>query len=1084
MKNSPENYGRKICGFLSSKTLKIMKLTLFLSMLTISQIWASETYSQSAKLTLRLEDVKIADALKEMENQSDFFFLYSPKLIDVERRVTIDAKDEPIKNILDNLFAEKVKFAVYDRQVILTPIEQTNAVSPVQQVSVSGIITDEKGKPLPGVTILLKGTNIGTSSDINGKYTIQVDGISVPMLVFSYIGYLSQEISTNGPGTVDVILLQDLISIDEVVVIGYGVQKRTNITGSINQISSDNLQGATEANLSNLIQGKAAGVFVTGRSGRPGENASIRIRGKGSINSSVDPLWVVDGVIMDDVPILNPNEVEELTVLKDASATALYGSRGANGVILVTTKSTKAGQNTIEFSAKTGVAEVTRGKLKMMDSKQLYDYWGSFLNQSALPKYYTPDLLKTNTDWLNLASKKGIAQDYSLSMKNSNDKINSYFILGYYKETGAIKTFDFDRYSGRLNLDYKPSKWLKISPKLAGSYTSTWDQEAILGQINKNLPWDAAYDSLGRPVNPKDPSVVWNGRDRENWLYDQQWNYSSKKIYNFIGNLDFKVNITPNLSFESTNNLTFNQKQDMIYKDPRSNAGLTDNGSISNASENRLSRFTNQLLRYNNTFGEHNFSALLAYEYNDFVFESMSALGNGMIPGQTILDVTAKPKSVGGAKREYAVQSVLSNFNYAYSDRYLLQLSVRRDGSSKFGANNQYGTFGTVSGGWNIANESFFNITAVNRLKLTASYGSIGNTPNDWYGSQGLYSSGSQYNGNPGVFPTQLANPDLTWEKAYEYNFGIDTRVFDRIDVLVDVYNKNTSDLLYKVPLSPVTGYNYFWANVGSVNNKGLEATVTVEVVKADAFQWDLSVNMGKNMNKVTSLKDDEPIVTAEYGIIAVGSDVDTWYMKKWLGVNSADGKPLWAYKNKNGKDTITSNINLAQFQKVGKSSPDLFGGFSSDMKFMGFNLILNFDYVKGIAVYNEARETFDSDGGYPTFNQMVMPDNWNRWEKEGDIATHPAAVYNGNSSSSRTSSRFIEDGSYLRLQNVRLSYTIPVKVLKKLGLKQAGIYYSGDNLLTFTNFSGVDPATGDGIVRDQFYALSKKNMFGINISF
>lgn len=952
-----------------------------------------------------------------------------------------------------------------------------------QSVTVSGTVTSsDDGIALPGVTVVIKGTSSGVATDLDGNYSIQAQPGSI--LVFGSMGMLSQEVTVGNTATVDIVMDPDLLSIEEVIVTGYAVQKKTNVTGSIAKIEAKELKSVTTPNVAGMIQGQAAGVFVAQDGGRPGSGSQISIRGRGSINASTAPIWVVDGVIMHGVPQINASEIDNISILKDASATALYGSRGANGVILVTTMRAKTGVNNISFSARTGLTQLNQGNFDLMNSQQLYDYEAAFDNASTNPAYFTPSLTDVDTDWWDIGSKTAVAQDYNLSLTSSNENMKSFLNVGYYNESGAIKTYDYERYSARLNLDYQPLEWLKVMPKLSAYYKTTYSNEGAGYYLNTLLPWDNPYDVNGVPVNAKDAGVTWYGRDEANYLYDAQWNYSKGNTFDLNGSMDFQIRISPAFSFESTNNISFYFYDGMSYSDPRSNDGQQDNGSISNSSAKRITRFSNQLLRYSKIFGDHSINALAAYEYNDYMYQGFDASGKGLAPGREILDVTSEAQSVGGTKNEYVYQSYLANVSYAFTDRYLAQFSFRRDGSSRFGMDERYGNFFTLSGGWNIHNESFFSVDAIDILKLSASFGSVGNTPNAVYGHLSLYALDNQYNGDPSAFPNQLGNPFMTWEKAYESNVSVSTRILNRFNIDFEVYNRNTYDLLSFVPLSTLTGYTGYWANIGSIRNWGFEANVGTEVLKGD-FNWNLNFNLGINRNEVSELFNDQAIVSGNKRI-NVGDDIDTWYMKKWAGVDPDNGDPQWeVVDDVTGDITLTNDYNVATKQNVGTSTPDFFGGVLSSMNYKGFNLDLRFNYVVGNDIYHGARELFDSDGAYPTFNQMVLVDDWSRWESTGDDATHPLAYNGGNRNSHKPSSRYIENGSYLRLKNLRFGYDIPVSLLKTLKMKEASLFFSADNLLTITNFSGADPEVGTGgSIGTGFYPVSKKFMFGVNVTF
>lgn len=951
---------------------------------------------------------------------------------------------------------------------------------------VSGTITDAKsGMPIPAASIVEQGTSNGTITNFDGEFSLKVPSDAV--LVISYLGYASKNVAVSGKTELTITMEEEAAALDEIIVVGYVSQERAAVTSSVTSIDAEDLEGVTTSGVAGLLQGKASGVQVMTSSGRPGAAASINIRGISSINGSAEPLWVLDGVILHSAPNLNPNSIASISVLKDASATALYGSRGANGVVVVTTKSGKAGKTTLSVSAKTGFTEFNNGNFELMNSQQLYDYYQAFGNPERIPSNITKDVLGTDFNWIENGTQMGVVQDYDISLSGGGEKTTTYLSVGYFNETGTIKDYEYEQLNLRLNLDYDVTEKLTLKPKIAVSYSSDYNQEGSRFDMNTYLPWDSPYAEDGSLINPRDYSGTWYGRNQRNYLYDLQWNYGESNILNLYGNMDFEYEITPELTFISTNSITLYYSDGFNYTDPRSTSGEAEQGIISQSNAKRITRFTNQMLRYQDNFGDHSLSALIAYEYNDYMYESTGAIGTGIIPGSEILDVTANPKEVSGTKNEYALQSILSNVNYSFDNRYLAQLSVRYDGASNFGKENKYGTFFSLSGGWNMHNEDFFNIEAVDQLKLRASYGSVGNRPQDLYPQYGLYSISSSYTGVPAAIPSQLGNPDLSWEKSFQTNFGIDARVFDRFNLTLEYYVKNTSDLLYFVALPAITGYTGYWENIGGFRGTGFEAKVGADIFDAQSeFSWNVNFNIGFYSNEVTELFEGQEIDRG-YKITRIGKDFNSWYMRKWLGVNPENGSPLWEVVDPvTGERTQTSNYNEATDQIVGTSTPDFYGGLGSNMSYKNFNLGLNFSFVSGGEILNLSRQLYDADGAYPTFNQQVLMDDWSRWEKPGDIATHPLPLYGGNNNSNKPSSRYLEDGSYLRLRNVRLGYNFEDKLVGALGLSQLELYVSGDNLLTFTKFSGTDPeADEDGnAIYNNSYPVPKRFVIGLNVSF
>lgn len=871
-------------------------------------------------------------------------------------------------------------------------------------------------------------------------------------------------------------------------------------------VSSEKLLDATSPTVENLLSGKVPGVQVTSGGGQPGQQGKVVIRGKLTVNGSTDPLWIVDGVIVgSDAGTLNPADIETMSILKDAASTAIYGSQGANGVIVVTTKRGKTGKASINASVKLGVNQIHLGNLDMMNGEELYDYYNSFSNRDAMPAYFTESLRNRNFDWWDNGTQLGLAQDYNLSISGGSDNIKTYTSIGVYDEDGAVKGYDYTRYNLRFNVDYKATDWLTIKPKVWATRSDIMDQQHDLGAITYvNFPWDSPYDENGELIQEYKPTT-WVNSDATNYLYDLQWNYTKQTCYEFMGNFDFDIKITDWLTFASVNSYKYNSNKSKEYSDPRSQAGLADNGLLENETTTTTRLYTNQLLRFNKLFGKHSINAILAYEWNTYQKDLLDQEASSFAPGFEVADIAVTPKTVDGTISEWAVQSYLFNANYAYDNRYLLSFSFRRDEASNFGENARYGNFFSISAGWNIHQEEFFKAKDwVQQLKLRASYGSVGNRQTTYYSQYTLYQlSNAGYNGQPGAYLSQVANPDLTWEKTFTTGIGVDAILFDRLTINLDYYNKKTTDLLYRVPLPGVTGVTGIYRNVGSVKNNGFEASLGVDILKGKDWNWNVSANIGLNRNKVTELyggKDEK--ITSNAGssyyiymdkIIKPGEDVDTWYGTEWAGVDPETGSPLWYTTNEAGERVTTTSYREASKHQVvlGKMSPDFYGGFSTNLSWKDFDLSAVFGYSVGGKIFNYDRTMFDSDGAYVNYNQMNLKSDWSRWEKPGDIATHPKAFYGNNTNSSRGSSRYLEDASYLRMRNLTVGYTVPFKIPEVQNLR---VYFSGENLFVVSGFSGIDPElpaevgsaykAGSVGVAISPYPQTRKFMFGVNVTF
>jgi len=1067
--------------------MKIGTLQLFFLLMVMGTAFANNTIAQGV-LTKKAPLIKstqtMSNQLKALEKAFGVTFVYSPELIGANQATVIPAsKEYVLSDALKALFEPLgIGYEVYDHNIVLNRAAKNKAPTR-QQRTITGKVTDSDNHPLVGVSIQEVDGQGRTSTDDKGEFSLALQpGNS--QIQCSYVGYITREISVEDT-YMTIVMVPSIADLEEVVVVGYSSQKKENITGSVAIISSEELTDVASPNVSNMLQGKVAGLDVSAGTGQPGQLPTIRIRGVSSIRSSRDPIWVVDGVIQHDTPRLNPQDVESISVLKDASSAALYGSRGANGVVVVTTRRAKGdGQTTISFTSKTGASDFNTGGFKVMDGPELYDFWSTFGNQSGIPSWYNEDLLQTNTDWQKLGTQTGIIQDYNLSLNGNSGKTSVFTGFNYFKESGSVKGMTFERFAGRLNLDYKISDKLTVSPKLSMTYSTTDDREHSLYDMFTYLPWDKPYDESGSPINAQAPGSGWRGRDLTNYLYDLQWNYSKENVFNIMANLDASYEILPSLTFKTTNNITYYVADGMDYVDPRSIAGLSDQGRLENANAYRTTRFTNQMLTYKKSFDEHMIDALVAYEYNDYAYKNNVGIGKGIVPGITVPDGASEPLSLEGTTNDYAFQSVLMNVNYSYADRYIMQASFRRDGSSRFGTNTKYGNFFSVSGAWNIHKESFFNVEAIDFLRIKAAYGGVGNTPETLYPQYELFSVNEQYNGDPTAFPSQLGNRDLTWEKTYSANIGVETSLYNRVQLTLEAYNRQTSGLLHFVPLPYISGYDGYWDNIGSVRNRGIELTVDADVIQSADFQWNLGFNIGFNRNKITELYGGSRQIDDKQ-VYEEGYDINTWFLRKWAGVNPEDGTPQWEIENaQTGETSITGNYAAATLQHAGTSTPDYFGGLNTTFKYKNIHLSANFAFTQGLLVYNSGRELFDSDGAYATYNQMKLRDGWSRWSPENPNATHPRAFYGGNNRSNGVSSRYLEDGSYIRLRNLNLGYSFRGGWLDKVRIKNLNTSISVDNLFTITDYSGLDPEAAAIGSTTSPYPLPRRIMFGLDFQF
>lgn len=1065
--------------------LKIMRVTVFILCFCTFSAIAGNVSSQNAKVSIKKTHAPLEEILSEIENQTDYLFMYSDA-IDVKQRASIQVTKTAVAEVLKKLFDGKVAYEMEGKHIILSP--RTTEVASNQQdkntIIVTGQVVDELGEPIIGATIMEKGVPAnGTITDIDGRFSMKISRGT--MLQVSYIGYKTMEVKADGATPLKIQLQEDSKQLEEVVVMGYTTQSRNTLTGAATALNEKKLKDVAAANVSAMLEGKVSGMSVNTPSGKPGEVGKIEIRGKGSLGSSLDPIWVVDGIIYNSDPRLSPNEIDNITVLKDASSTALYGSRASNGVIVVTTKKGGIDHQRFNVNISGGISDLSWGNLKMMDSQQLYDYESKFNSSS----WFTPDLLKHNTDWMDLATQTGFYTNASISYQGGNEKLNSYLLLDYYRETGAVKDMNFNRYTIRSNNDYKIHKNFQAFTRLQGQYVKTKDQTADLYGSYLYLPWDYPYNEDGSIRNGHESD--WYGRDQSSYLEYQKKDFGAYENFYISASAGFTWTLMKGLTFESNNNVNYKIARDESYADPTTFSGQNKSGTIKNTYSINSNYFTNQMLRYKTVLKEkHGIQALLAYEYARNYWQETSATAKGISSGKEVIDGTTGMDKMTGNKSAYNIQSVLSNINYSYDGRYILQASYRLDGSSKFGKNHQYGSFYTFSGAWNFSQEKFFAPLSdiVTNGKLRASWGVVGNMPGGAYNHLSLYLS-KMYNGDPANFPDQLGNKDLSWEKNQTTNIGIDISLFDRVNISLDYYDKYTFDLLYYVKLTSITGYGGQWQNIGSLRNKGIELSINADIYKNKDWNVNAGFNISHNKNCIKELYGGLPQISG-LRRFEEGRDMDELWMAEWAGVDSETGAPQWYATNKEGERVLTNTYSAAYNSRVymGTAAPKAVGGFNAAVSWKNLSLQAAFAYSIGGKLYASGRELLDSDGAYDTYNQMVLKDGWTRWEKPGDVATHPKAVSGGNSNSNKTSSRYLEDADYLTMRNLIVSYALPQNWLTSLGVTNVTLSFSADNLFTITPYSQVDPSTAsydrNGMGRSSVYPTTRKYVFGMSVGF
>lgn len=969
------------------------------------------------------------------------------------------------------------------------------AVSAMADVAVKGTITDqESGEALIGVTVLVKGTTQGTITDFDGQFEITVPDNAV--LQFSYMGYKTVE-QTAAP-SMNLQLASDAFALQEVVSLGYSAVKKAELSSAVVTLDEGKLRDVTTADVGNMLQGKVAGVQISNSTGQPGAAAEIKIRGTGSITASSAPVYVVDGVMGGS---FNPSDVETISVLKDAGATGIYGAAAAGGVIVVTTK--KGNNNTkprVNLRATVGLDQPIFGNFQLMDSKELYNYHKSMYPKSIFSSLRPKELLERDYNWQKEFFKNGLTQNYYVSLSGGSTKLGYYASFDYYKQDGTLINTGYEKYSGRVNMNAEIAKWFDMNVRVNFDKSKNEDAASwrILNDAYTKMPWDNPYDANGEPVyissaKRSDDGSAWYSQDKWNALHNAQYDYARGNGFSFGSDIQLNFHITDWLHFTSTNRYSYSSSKYDTYTDPRSYG--TDKGNLYNGASFSSSFGTTNILKAAYQWGQHSVNGMLGFEYGTWKSEYTTATGIGMPNGVDALNACAA-ETVGGYVVPGASWAAFIQAGYDYAKRYFITATFRAEASSIFAPDNRVGYFPSVAASWLISNEDFMKgQDVVSFFKLRASYGVTGNNSIPSYLYLSTYGLNSLYQNNTAATPSRLSNPLLHWETANMASLGIDIAFIDRIDMSIDLYNTDNTGLLLNVPVAPSTGFFEVMQNAGSVRNQGIEYRLDANIIKMKDWRWDLGFNIGFNKNRVTYTPDHTPFFQTANSVnqqVKEGQDIYSWYMKEWAGVDPKNGDPLWYVIDEDGNKTTTNDYNAATEHVVGKATPLFQGGLNTVVSWKGLSLSINTNFTYGNKVYNYNRMAEDADGAYLGYNQMSIENSklgWTRWQNPGDIATHPKAVLNGNKNSNQISSRYLEDGSFLRLKNVTLSYDFATLIPK--GVNKLRLYLSADNLATATRFSGMDPEVSiysdtyrlAGMYADQ-YPVGRTFLVGLEVEF
>lgn len=969
----------------------------------------------------------------------------------------------------------------------------TNVMGQTADFEVKGVVTAaETGMPLPGVNVIEKGTTNGVMTDFEGNYTIDVGKDAV--LVFSYLGFATQEVPVDARPIIDVKLEEKASALDEVVVMGYSSKARNEITSAVATVSGDELKDITSPNVQSMLQGKVSGVQVYNGSGQPGSSPEVRIRGISSISAPQGPLYVVDGIIGGN---FDPNDVETLTVLKDAGATGMYGSQANGGVIVVTTKKGTAGNPTLNFKAVTGLRVADHGNVNMMDSRTLYNYHRELYRD---PNFYVIDdskflqarplsLLETDTDWLDETFDPALVQNYHVSYTGKSEKTSFYIGGGFYDEGGTFLDTYYKRLNLRANTTYRLSDRITLTNNinLSASKTKEADYMSIY-YAYVNMPWDNPYDQEGHPVSFKENENIWS-KDKINPIQTAENSELTNRLLSVDYDFIFKADILDWLSFSSSNRLSATQNMfKEYYAQNADNLTYYGIGYVNSSSNISYGGISTNLFRFDWQSEDHSLSGLAGFEVQQTKYDYIAGSGEGLPEGLTAPSVASSNFQIEGAPSKTVMQSLISQVNYSFKDKYFLTGSFRIDESSAFSPENRTAYFPSLSGAWLVNKESFLDQNeTIDNLKFKVSWGrtgmkDIGATK---YLEQFAYTT--QIDGQIAAVPFQLANPSLTWEQTDQFNVGLELGLFDRLGIDLNVYRNVTKDLLVYRDLPPSGGFRKQWQNTGSVVNKGAELYLTSSIINKEDFKWDANFSISYNDNYLKGFAGDTIVNANSYGITQIyrdGGSLYTWYAKEYHGINPETGGVQWVDKNGN----ITDDYQNARLVEYGSPIPEFEGGFATNIQYKNLTLSTNWSFVMGNKIYNYFRRYVDNDLQDSKFNIMMPREDWATWQKPGDIANHPLPQNARNSLDPST--RFIQDGDYLKMRNIKLTYQLTGEFLDPLKIKTMSVYLSADNLFTFTKFWGQDPEVSinplNGLpgYAEFKYPNSKQYVIGLNINF
>ncbi len=1149
------------------KILRIMKIT-FVLLVAFGLSVSATGLSQSKKLTLSLKNATLLEIFQEIEANTDLGFLYKNDQIDQNKTYSVNAKDQEVYEVLDQLLNEaNYTFTIIENNVVVTKTQNTTEKNVAQQqLTITGKVVDAKGEPLPGVNVYEKtNPQNGVITGIDGNYTIVVDNLDA-ILSFSFIGFDAQEVQVAGRSTINITLMEEQIGLDEVVVTGYGTITKEAYTGSAAVVSAKKIEERPVASFQDVLRGNSPGTLVTG-TGQPGAMNTIRLRGISSMNASNAPLYVIDGVIMDisnmsgssgyatnPLNSINPSDIKSMTVLKDAASASLYGSRGANGVIVITTKQGRdSDKPQYSIDMQMGVSEIfsankpdlvnrdefmelwLEGEMHYQvrrktgyddffsEIKNLYadkegyevsgrnyyewqnyakrqfnshfgiwspvnnDYYENFFDADGNPGEDFDKLADTN--WYDEVTRVAPFKKFNVSTQGGNKHFNYYASLEYFNQEGILIGSGLERYSMRTNISSKPKGAL-----------IHWGINNMVSYSDQSGPRSDAYgyampQYTALAIAPVAPVYLEDGsynlnlpkgvNNNQNPVAVAETNEYLRPQTKILTSGWLQLNITDWLNINSRTNLDYTHARRRNWYNKDFGDGKADEGSLYERDARRRKISNTTLLNFNKTFNSvHALNGYVGSEVEEMKYQYIGATGVKFPFNKApYLSAAAKPESVEGSGSEYGMTSILSAANYSYDGKYYLSATFRSDKASRFADDFRRGNFWSVSGAWRISDELFMNdISFLDNLKIKASYGTNGTLPSDYFAWMPLYSLGQDYVEEPGAAIYNIHTPELTWEENEVFNIGFESRLFNRLNLNVEYYNRTTENLLLDVPLSSTTGFTSKLINsMASLSNQGFEIDVNADIIRNSDFNWNINVNAATLKNEFSGLEND---IISSTQIKRNGESYYSWYMPEWAGIDKETGEQQWYGRDEDGNEIIVKDFDDGERRILGTALPKVTGGISSSFEWKGLDFSFLFTYGVGHHVMDYTGRTATKNDGYRDY-RGIERSQLDRWTPDNTNGTNPIRVNSSGTWNRYLSSRYLYKGDYLKLKNIKLQYTIPSSITDKLKLRSASVFAQAENLWVATELDGFDPEISLSGYRDaDQYPTATTYTFGVKLNF